>query len=82
MGNAGWEPGSGPGRVGQGELVGVKLSSGERGVAGLQGGAKWHRPRRPSESRSGLFVEEVVRALALYEDALPFRRALAASLAK
>lgn len=34
------------------------------------------------EARAGLFVEEVVRALALYEDALPFRRALEASLAK
>lgn len=28
------------------------------------------------EARPGLFVDEVVRALALYEDALPFRRAL------
>lgn len=28
------------------------------------------------EVRPGLFVQEVVRALALYEDALPFRRAL------
>ena len=28
------------------------------------------------EARPGLFVHEVVRALALYEDALPFRRAL------
>ena len=28
------------------------------------------------EARPGLFVEETVRALALYEDALPFRRAL------
>jgi predicted nucleotidyltransferase len=28
------------------------------------------------ESRPGLFVDEVVRALAGYEDALPFRRAL------
>ena len=28
------------------------------------------------EARSGLFVEEMVRALGLYEDALPFRRAL------
>jgi len=34
------------------------------------------------ESRPGLFVEEVVRALALYEDALPFRRALESSLVK
>lgn len=28
------------------------------------------------EARPGLFVDEAVRALALYEDALPFRRAL------
>ena len=28
------------------------------------------------EAREGLFVDEVVRALSLYEDALPFRRAL------
>lgn len=32
------------------------------------------------EAREGLFVDEVVRALALYEDAIPFRRALRASL--
>jgi predicted nucleotidyltransferase len=32
------------------------------------------------ESRPALFVEEAVRALALYEDALPFRRALRESL--
>jgi predicted nucleotidyltransferase len=28
------------------------------------------------ESRAGLFIDEVVRALSLYEDAIPFRRAL------
>lgn len=33
------------------------------------------------EARPGLFVDEVVRALALYEDALPFRRALQRSFA-
>ncbi|MGH7541287.1 MAG: nucleotidyltransferase domain-containing protein [Gemmatimonadota bacterium] len=32
------------------------------------------------EARPGLFVNETVRALALYEDALPFRRALRRSL--
>lgn len=32
------------------------------------------------EDRDGLFVDEVVRALALYEDALPFRRRLRESL--
>lgn len=35
------------------------------------------RTGRPlHEARPGLFVEEAVRALALYEDALPFRRLL------
>jgi predicted nucleotidyltransferase len=28
------------------------------------------------ESRPGLFIEEIVRAVALFEDSLPFRRAL------
>jgi hypothetical protein len=32
------------------------------------------------EATPGLFLHEVVRALSLYEDALPFRRALEASL--
>lgn len=35
------------------------------------------RTGRPlHEDRAGRFVDETVRALALYEDALPFRRAL------
>ncbi|MEX2529347.1 MAG: nucleotidyltransferase domain-containing protein [Gemmatimonadota bacterium] len=34
------------------------------------------------ESRPGLFTEQVVRALALYEDAIPFRRALLESFRK
>jgi predicted nucleotidyltransferase len=33
------------------------------------------------EARPGLFVDEVVRALALHEDSLPFRRALSHSFA-
>lgn len=39
------------------------------------------RTGRPlHEARPGLFIEETVRALMLYEDALPFRRALRARL--
>lgn len=34
------------------------------------------------EARPGLFVNGVVRALSLYEDALPFRRALQRSFAR
>lgn len=34
------------------------------------------------ERSAGLFNDEVVRALALFEDALPFRRALGRSLAR
>lgn len=33
------------------------------------------------EAREGRFVDEVVRALSLYEDAIPFRKALEARLA-
>lgn len=34
------------------------------------------------ESRSDVFIEETVRAIALYQDALPFRRALREQLTK